>query len=917
MLALSRLITRYWPAVLLTWVVLLVVLRCLAPNWDDVTKDGDFQYLPADSPSVVGQEVLEEAFPALAMQSHLVGIVARQDGPPHQADVYIAYDFSRRLHLMAAISLLGQSRVGNEDSAETIRHKQELATRALEAINRTLALTQEMYRFESDAVDTSTPYFDSGPYDPLALALYNRALIQKRLSKSTATDEDLANALDIDPTLSQLDGVAYPTEFLELPISKIWSWQTEGIGSALMKLKGREATARLIVLHLDTEFLAIQNIDLFEIVQKELDAVEAWSAPLGSADLELGLSGAAAVGSDLLLASADSVKNTEWFTLVLVTLILVTVYRSPLLVIVPLVTIGVSLDIALHSLALLSQFEWPGGASLSLFKTTKIFIVVILFGAGTDFCLFLIARLRENVADFSDHSEAVAQSLNQVRTALTASALTTILGLGTMCFASFGKLSNSGPAIGMALSVTLLACLTLTPAILAAFGKAVFWSPSVPGAKRWLSKVTAKNRGIWETVGNQVVRYPGLILAVSFLLLSWPAIHGQQSSREVTYDLLAGLDAQRPSRRGTEILKRHFPIGESGPVMVLARMPETEGRPVSDEAVMEIQERSTGLASRLESIAGVDYVRSLQAPLGHRGKAGDPTQQVLRSLPSVQSLFLSVPSDPTLAWVVKFDVVLKSDVFSLNSTETLNEISAALKELTAQPDSGWKNIVFEVAGTTAAIRDLRNVTRQDTVTIQWMVVIVVLLVLVMILRHPMICAYMIFSVLLSFFVTVGLTDWVFAAGYGSGYQGLEWKVPLFLFVILVAVGQDYNVYLASRVFEEQKNHGPIRGLKIAIAQTGGIITSCGIIMAGTFVTMTSPIWYVAIPPQLTGLREWLKPDGGSLQGMVQMGFALTVGILLDAFIVRPVLLPAYLALVIRWQAWRGMRRSKKSLRAES
>ncbi len=911
MLSLSRLITHHWLVVLLIWVVVLVALRWLAPNWDDVTQDGDFQYLPADSPSVVGQEILSEAFPALAMQSHLVGIVARQEGPANQTDVYVAYDFSRRLHLMAAISLLGQSKVTNEDGAESVRDKQQLAARALETINRAIALTQEMYRFENEAIDLSTAYFDSGPYDPLALALYNRSLIQNRLGDSSAAEEDLANAMDIAPQLSQLNGTAFPAEFLELPISKIWSWQTEGIGSALMRLKGREATARLVVLHLNTEFLAIENIELFEIVQKELKAVEAWSSPLQSPGLELALSGAAAVGSDLLLASADSVKNTEWFTLVLVTLILITVYRAPLLVLVPLITIGVSLDIAIHSLALLSQFEGPGGASLSLFKTTKIFIVVILFGAGTDFCLFLIARLRENVSHFAHHGEAVAQSLKQVRTALTASALTTILGLGTMCFASFGKLSNSGPAIGMALSVTLLACLTLTPAMLAAFGKAVFWSPSVPAAASFFNRLSLKSRGIWETVADRVVRYPGMILAFSLLLLIWPAVHGQQSSQEVTYDLLAGLDTQRPSRQGTDILKHHFPIGESGPVMVLARMPETQGQPLTDDAVMEIQDRASVLAERLESLDGVDYVRSLQAPLGHRGKSGDPTQQVLRSLPSVQSLFLSVPNDLATSWIVKFDIVLKTDVFSLASTETLNEITTALQDLSRQPQSGWEDVTFEVAGTTAAIRDLRNVTRQDTTTIQFMVVMVVFLVLVMTLRHPIICADMIFSVLLSFYVTVGLTDWVFASGYGSSYQGLEWKVPLFLFVILVAVGEDYNVYLASRVFEEQRNHGPIRGLKIAISQTGGIITSCGIIMAGTFITMTSPIWYRVIPPQLSGLRAWLEPEGGSLQGMIQMGFALTLGVLLDTFIVRPILLPAYLALAIRWQAWFEIRRRRK------
>ena len=148
---------------------------------------------------------------------------------------------------------------------------------------------------------------------------------------------------------------------------------------------------------------------LFEIVQRELEAVETWTRDQAISGLDISISGSAAVGSDLLLASADSVRNTEWFTLILVTTILITVYRSPLLVIVPLVTIGVSLDIALHTLALISQIEGPSGPYLSLFKTTKIFIVVILFGTGTDFCLFLIARLRENGSKFPDHQEALSQ----------------------------------------------------------------------------------------------------------------------------------------------------------------------------------------------------------------------------------------------------------------------------------------------------------------------------------------------------------------------------------------------------------------------------------------------------------------------------------------------------------------------------
>jgi RND superfamily putative drug exporter len=287
----------------------------------------------------------------------------------------------------------------------------------------------------------------------------------------------------------------------------------------------------------------------------------------------------------------------------------------------------------------------------------------------------------------------------------------------------------------------------------------------------------------------------------------------------------------------------------------------------------------------------------------YKPRGGDPsssenlTELTVASSPLAKSTFVS-ETGPYAGKVTQLHLVLDQDPFSREARALVNTIEEKLKPISKgeplaeqKPDwfagsqqswdtiregmPAWKGATFELVGTSPAMRDLANVTAEDEVTIKILVVLSVLAVIMVILRRPIVCLYLILTVLLSYYATIGMTEMFFDWYYQGTFDGLDWKAPIFLFVILIAVGQDYNIYLTTRIVEEQAKLGPHRGLRKAMVQTGGIITSCGIIMAGTFVAMTS----------------------GTLRGMIELGFALSLGVLLDTFFVRTIVVPCFFSLL--------------------
>ena len=246
------------------------------------------------------------------------------------------------------------------------------------------------------------------------------------------------------------------------------------VGEKLTSRVGHYGQATLVLLELRTEFMAVENMDLLEHIQRRLAEIRRGKDfPKG---LELGITGSAAVGADMLLSAEESIRNTEWTTVALVVVILLLVYRAPGLVIVPLVAIFASLELSTGLIALLARLgqtvDW---FDFKVFRTTKIFIIVVLYGACYGLLPVSHLAVSRGTAARAAAAAGVAPALASVGHAVTASAMTTILGLGTMIFAAFGKFRYGGPTIALSLAVALLACLTLAPALLLAGGRIVFW----------------------------------------------------------------------------------------------------------------------------------------------------------------------------------------------------------------------------------------------------------------------------------------------------------------------------------------------------------------------------------------------------------------------------------------------------------
>ncbi|MFD0671552.1 MMPL family transporter [Cohnella sp. GCM10027633] len=603
------------------------------------------------------------------------------------------------------------------------------------------------------------------------------------------------------------------------------------------------------------------------------------------------LTGSAPISQDFQQSSRDGLRRTEVVTIGLVLIILLLVFRSPVAPIVPLATIGISLLVSRGIIA------WAAGLGLPVTNFTESFLVAVLFGAGTDYCILMIQRYREELAVEASPDAAMRRMLRGVGPTVLYATSTVFAAFFLIGFADFG-LYQSGVGVAIGLAVMLLAGMTLSPALMLLLGKSLFWP-------RWPRKGEGILQGqsrLWTAAAALASRRSVAVLLAAVLLLA-PMTLLFQGKR--SFDDISEIDPSLGSVAGFRQTERTFGAGELFPITMVVTSSASLRTPSAFAALEQA-------SSELSRVPGVREVRSATRPLGEKLTIGrttpedgdatgieeaerDARQSLLRAigtvavrassfsqgligiLPSIRPIYealapvvsehLSDPAgieelkrllsqegvgknggkktaDPIQVgmqqilrhymspdgFTTKIDIVMKTNPFAGETMDAVDTLSATLR------DSLELSVIADPAvyasGASAKYNELRDISYRDFVRTGTLVLVGIAFVLMLLLRSIVGPLYLLAALVFNYAIAMGLLEFLYVRLLG--FEGLSWTASFFIFMVVVALGVDYSIFLMARYREESRNVDSREAMKRAMATTGGVIVSAAAIMAGTF-----------------------------------------------------------------------------------
>ena len=526
--------------------------------------------------------------------------------------------------------------------------------------------------------------------------------------------------------------------------------------------------------------------------------------------LQVLVTGGPAFGADIAGAFDGADFTLLLVTILIVAVLLIVTYRSPVLWVIPLVVVAFADQLA-------GKVAAAVGQGLDLHFDAGI-ISVLVFGAGTNYALLLISRYREELRRDDDHRRALSTAWRATAPAILASNVTVVLALLTLVFAVIPGTRGLGITAAAGLLVALAAVLFALPPVLAVCGRRIFW-PFIPRPGE-----APRGPGMWHRVAAGVVRRPWRSLGAGLALLAVMATGLIGTS--IGLDQIEKFRVPSESAAGLEVLSAHFPAGEAQPILIVADSDH------SDEVI--------------DAVAEVDGI--------------------LRVHPA------GITDDGALT------KIMVTGEYAPGSSESLTQVAELREVVHAVP--GAEALV---GGPTATDVDARAGNAQDLRLIAPLVLAVSFLVLLVLLRSLVAPVVLLALNIASAVAAIGAGAWLSRMLFDQ--HALDLQVPLLSFLFLVALGIDYTIFLVHRARAEARTHGTREGMVRAVAHTGGVITSAGIVLAGVFAAL-------GVLPLVT---------------LGQLGLIVGVGVIVDTLVVRTVIVPAVFGLLGDRIWWPGRR----------
>ncbi|GLX53118.1 putative membrane protein [Streptomyces hygroscopicus subsp. hygroscopicus] len=536
-------------------------------------------------------------------------------------------------------------------------------------------------------------------------------------------------------------------------------------------------------------------------------------------DVRLGGSAAQALDQQDSSKRGQALIGFGTFAIILVTLLII--FRAPILAVLPLVLIGLVSAVANGLIAYATKvFGLQANSSISSI------LIVVLFGVGTDYFLFLMFRYRERLRAGDEPKEAMINAVGRVGEAIASAAGAVIIAFLALVLSTLGFLKQMGPALAIAVAATLVAGLTLIPAVVSLIGPRVFW-PS----KSWQKE---PENARFAALGRAVRRRPALTAVASGLVLL--ALSVGTLGYKATFDLASGsMPKTKESMVVQDRMQKAYSAGAAAPTDVY--LSSTDGKPLDKSAF-------AGYARKLGAVDGVASARMSQ--LNKDGTTAD------------------------------FTVTLK---YEASTDRAIDAVQGVRDVAHADAPAGTEALV---GGMSSIYKDINAAVNHDYRTVFPLAAVLIMVILGLLLRSVVAPWYLIASVGLGFGATLGATVWIFQKG--EGHSGLMFMLPVIMYLFVVAIGTDYNILMIARLREEaREGRDPREAAGMALRHAGPTVAAAGFILAATFATMMLA--------------------GNSL--LTEMGFAVSFGIAIAAFVMAMFFTPSLTALIGHAAWWPG------------